>query len=59
VVIVWLCSRLVEFGCVGSIGLKSSCIDSWHAVGVKLVGMVLGLATSGMSVSVDQFWLQV
>jgi hypothetical protein len=37
------------------LGLKSSCFGSWHAAGVKLVGMVLGLSIGEMPVRVGRF----
>jgi hypothetical protein len=50
---------LLGYGWVGSVGFESSWFGLWHAASAKPVGMVLGLATGGMPVSVGWFWLQV
>jgi hypothetical protein len=42
---------MISWGMVGLALSGSSRFGSWYVVGVKLVCMVLGLATGGMSVS--------
>jgi hypothetical protein len=44
---------------VGSVGFESNWFGSCYVAGAKPAGMVLGLATGGMPVSVGRFWPQV
>jgi hypothetical protein len=50
---------LLGYGWVGSIEFESNWFGSWYAAGAMPMCMSLGLATSGMHVSVDRFRLQV